>query len=154
MSVKRCVQSFTVWRGGAPITFTAGQLLEEKHPILKTHGHLFQDAATAAQPRQAQRIEAATADPGEHRTLTPPAAPQDPGPGDAENPDEVDAYDPTEHSNREVLAHLETVTEAEALRILDAEEAAETPRAGIRKMREQVLEDARARDQLAAAADE
>lgn len=149
MSVKRCVEAFTVWRGGAPITFTAGQLLEDKHPILTTHSHMFQDVETAAQPRQAQRVEAAVNDPGTVRTLTPPAAPQNPDPGNAQNPDEGNAFDPTQHSNREVLAYLETATEAEALRVLDAEAAAETPRAGICKMRDKVLEDARGRDAAA-----
>lgn len=137
MAVQRCVESFTVWPNGAPVTFTAGQLIEEKHPILKTHGHLFQDVTTAAQPRQAQRIEAAVDDPGSLRNLTPPSG----GGG---------LYDPAEHSNREVLAYLSTATEAEALRVLDAEAGADTPRAGICKMREQVLDDARARDAAAA----
>lgn len=154
MSVKRCAEAFTVWRDGTPVTFTAGQLLEDKHPILKTHAHLFQDVETAARPRQAQRIEAATADPGELRSLTPPTPSESPAPGDADDQDEADAFDPAEHSNREVLAYLETATEAEALRVLDAEAAAEAPRAGISKMRDKVLEDARARDQLAAASDE
>ncbi|MFE9381381.1 hypothetical protein [Streptomyces sp. NPDC006855] len=136
MAVQRCVESFTVWRGGVPVTFTAGQLLEEKHPILKTHGHLFQDVATAARPRQAQRVEAAVNDPGTSRNLTPPTEPG------ASSPD---PFDPTQHVTKDVLAYLGTVGEAEALRVLDAEAAGEN-RAGIRKVRDQVLEDARARD--------
>lgn len=75
MSVKRCVEAFTVWRDGTPITFTAGQLLEDRHPILKSHAHLFQDVETAARPRQAQRVEATVNEPGSLRTLTPPPAP-------------------------------------------------------------------------------
>lgn len=138
MAVQRCVESFTVWQGGAPVTFTAGQLLEDAHPILKTHRHLFQDVTTAARPRQAQRIEAAVDDPGSLRNLTPPSGASG------------GLYDPAEHSNREVLAYLATATEADALRVLDAEAAAATPRAGICKMREQVLDDARARDAAAA----
>lgn len=149
MAVQRCREAFTVWHDGAPITYTAGQLVEDKHPILKTHQHLFEDVATAARPRPAASIEAAVSDPGTPRSLTPPSettsSPAEP---------ETEAYDPTVHSNREVLAYLDTVGEAEALRVLDAEAAAETPRAGICKMRDKVLEDARGRDQLAAATSE
>ncbi|MBK3556298.1 hypothetical protein JHN55_07060 [Streptomyces sp. MBT56] len=137
MAVQRCVESFTVWRGGVPITFTAGQLLEEKHPILKTHGHLFQDVATAARPRQAQRVEAAVNDPGTARALTPPA--------ETKGSPDPDTFDPTQHVTKDVLAYLDTVGETEALRVLDAEATGEN-RTGIRKVRDQILEDARARD--------
>lgn len=142
--VQRCVEGFTVWRGGAPITFAAGQLLEDRHPILKTHRHLFQDVATAAQPRQAQRMEAAVNDPGTARELTPPAAttPPDGGPGPGTE------FNPDEHSNREVIEYLATVGEAETLRVLDAEAGGQN-RAGIVKAREKLLEDARTRDQSA-----
>ncbi|MFB6423686.1 hypothetical protein ACFCXC_18360 [Streptomyces microflavus] len=158
MSVQRCREAFTIWRGGAPITYTAGQLVPDKDPILGTHGHLFQDVAEAAQrPAQAVPAEAATNEPGQRRSLTPPASvpdpDQDPG-GDADSEaaggddPEQTAFDPTSSVTREVLAYLDTVGEAEALRVLDAEAAGED-RAGIRKMREQVLEAARGRDQLA-----
>ncbi|MGW3410247.1 hypothetical protein [Streptomyces sp. NPDC000888] len=53
-------------------------------------------------------------------------------------------FDPSEHSNREVLAYLDTVGEEEAIRVLD-EEAAGENRAGIRKNREAVLAAARLR---------
>jgi hypothetical protein len=77
MAIKRCSEAFSVWQDGVPTVFTAGQLVDEKHPILKTHGHLFRDPETAAlpQPAPAVRVEQATADPGEARTLTAPATP-------------------------------------------------------------------------------
>ncbi|WP_392967176.1 hypothetical protein [Streptomyces sp. LN245] len=70
-----------------------------------------------------------------------PAAADDSG--DAPAPVEP-PFDPSEHSNREVLAYLDTVGEEEALRVLD-EEAAGEDRAGIRKQRDQVLAAARLR---------
>lgn len=147
--VQRCVEAFTIWRDGVPITFTPGQLIEDKHPILKTHRHLFQDVATAAQPRAAQRMEDTTAAPGEQRNLTPPTpATQPDNGGQEQEPKDQAAFDPDEHSNREVIDYLGTATEAETLRVLDAEAAGQN-RAGIVKGRDKLLDDARARDQLA-----
>lgn len=61
-------------------------------------------------------------------------------------------FDPREHTNKEVLAYLDTVGEQEALRVLDIEankaDGGEN-RAGIGKNREAVLEAARARDAAA-----
>lgn len=67
--------------------------------------------------------------------------------------DGTPAYDPDEHSNREVLAYLADVGEEEAVRVLDAE-AARQNRAGIAKERETVLAQARANDEARAAADQ
>ncbi|MGW6210939.1 hypothetical protein [Streptomyces sp. NPDC055109] len=75
-----------------------------------------------------------------------PPAPAD-GDGDPDGETPVPAelpFDPTEHSNREVLAYLAGVGEEEARRVLD-EEAAGEDRAGIRKQRDAVLEAARLR---------
>ncbi|MGW1246923.1 hypothetical protein [Streptomyces sp. NPDC002535] len=70
------------------------------------------------------------------------------GSAEAEEPveqrDAAEVFDPDQHSNREVLAYLETADEEEALRVLDTEAAGQN-RAGIAKMRDQVLEAARAR---------
>ncbi|MFG3426141.1 hypothetical protein [Streptomyces californicus] len=153
MAVQRCREAFTIWRNGAPITYTAGQLVEDKDPILKSHRHLFQDVAEAARrPAQSIPAEAATNEPGERRTLTPPAIVPNPDDTPAESRDDGgdqdEAFDPTSAVTREVLAYLDTVGEAEALRVLDAEAAGEN-RSGIRKQREQILEAARGRDQLA-----
>lgn len=88
-------------------------------------------------------------------TVRLPAPPADDGvppgqqdPADLENQDPEELavpFNPDEHSNREVLAYLETVGEQEALRVLDTEAAGQN-RAGIAKNRDAVLEAARVRD--------
>ncbi|KND29918.1 hypothetical protein [Streptomyces stelliscabiei] len=56
-------------------------------------------------------------------------------------------FNPLEHSNREVLAYLDTADYEEALRVLDLEaNEGQPPRAGIVKNRDKVLEAARNRD--------
>lgn len=142
--MQSCTESFTIWRNGAPISFTAGQLVDDKHPILKTHRHLFAEPQATHRPGGAEPLrvtEQATADPGTARTLTPPA--QASG----------GAFDPAEHNAKDVLAYLDTVGETEATRVLDAEAAADTPRAGITKVRDKVLADARERDETAGPAE-
>ncbi|MFE4647747.1 hypothetical protein [Streptomyces sp. NPDC056707] len=87
----------------------------------------------------------------------PPEPPRDPSSDPAADDDSdlppSDAYDPTEHSNREVLAYLADVGEEEAVRVLDAE-AAGQGRAGIAKERDAVLAQARANDEARTAADQ
>jgi predicted DNA-binding protein (UPF0251 family) len=79
-----------------------------------------------------------------------PAGTQDSADLENQDPEEPAVlFNPDEHSNREVLAYLDTVTEQEALRVLDVEAAGQN-RAGISKNRDQVLEAARARDAAAA----
>ncbi|MGW7085019.1 hypothetical protein ACWGH2_16225 [Streptomyces sp. NPDC054871] len=70
MAIKRCTESFSVWREGVPTAFTVGQLVDEKHPIIRSHGHLFADPEATVRPAA---VEAATAAPGELRDLAPPA---------------------------------------------------------------------------------
>jgi hypothetical protein len=84
-----------------------------------------------------------------------PAAPDqdDDGQGDGENtgpeteedPVAPVAFDPREHTNREVLAYLDTADYEEALRVLDVEANEGENRAGIGKNREQLLAAARTR---------
>ncbi|MFF5001704.1 hypothetical protein ACFY3G_02655 [Streptomyces phaeochromogenes] len=57
----------------------------------------------------------------------------------------VALFDPREHSNKQVLAYLDTVGEEEALRVLNIEATEGEDRAGIRKNRDAVLEAARER---------
>lgn len=83
-----------------------------------------------------------------------PPASADPADLDDQDPEEGDvpakSFDPREHSNKEVLAYLDTVGEQEALRVLDIEaNEGDPPRAGIVKNRDKVLEAARARDAAA-----
>ncbi|MEW2567635.1 hypothetical protein [Streptomyces sp. NPDC047070] len=66
--------------------------------------------------------------------------------GEDQEPEEpVVLFDPREHSNRQVLAYLDTVGEEEAIRVLDIEATEGEDRAGIRKQRDAVLEAARQR---------
>ncbi|MEU9661925.1 hypothetical protein [Streptomyces chartreusis] len=78
-------------------------------------------------------------------------APSDPADLENEDPEQeaevTTPFDPREHTNKEVLAYLDTVGEQEALRVLEVEATEGENRAGIAKMRDQVLEAARLRDQ-------
>ena len=123
--MKRCTESFTIWRDGAPVSFVAGQLVEDKHPILKSHGHLFAEPqATAAGPSVLRAVEQATADPGEPRSLTPPApaAPAAPDSG-GKAADGGGPFDPGAHNAPEVVEYLKGADEEERARVLAAEEA-------------------------------
>ncbi|MFS0697759.1 hypothetical protein [Streptomyces nitrosporeus] len=133
----RCIRSFAAYAGGKPRVVKAGALVADDDPVVKGREGSFQSVDAHLQ-RRCGGVEAATADPGAVRTLTSPQEPSG------------DVYDPAQHSNREVLAYLATATEAEAVRVLDAEAAADNPRAGICKHRDQVLADARARNAAAA----
>jgi len=120
MPIKRCTESFTIWENGAPVAYAAGQLVDDKHPILKTHGHLFADPSTVARPAAAMRAkpaEQATADPGEQRTLTPPEQAAGQGGGDPK------AFDPGEHTGPEVIEYLKGADEEERARVLAAEQS-------------------------------
>ncbi|MEV5607011.1 hypothetical protein [Streptomyces sp. NPDC052225] len=69
--MKRCKESFTIWRDNAPVAYTAGQLVEDDAEILRSHGHLFAELEPTV--RAPSVVEAATAEPGERRSVTPPA---------------------------------------------------------------------------------
>ncbi|EGX60096.1 hypothetical protein SZN_09246 [Streptomyces zinciresistens K42] len=73
-------------------------------------------------------------------------APADPAAVQDQEPGAVKAFDPREHTNREVLAYLDGVGEQEALRVLGVEAGEGENRAGIGKLRDQVLQAARERD--------
>lgn len=107
--MKRCSESFTIWRDGAPVAFVAGQLVDDKHPILKTHGHLFAEPETTAhRPGVLRATEQATADPGEKRSLASPAGGE---------------FDPGEHTAPEVIEYLKGASQEERARVLAAEQA-------------------------------
>ncbi|MFD0353510.1 hypothetical protein ACFVHW_07135 [Streptomyces sp. NPDC127110] len=78
MAVKRCTTPFSVWVDGSPRVYPGGQLVDEQDPVLKTHGHLFEDVAVHVAARAARQAETATAGPGELRTLTGPPEPATP----------------------------------------------------------------------------
>ncbi|MER5209397.1 hypothetical protein ABT063_02055 [Streptomyces sp. NPDC002838] len=115
--MKRCTESFTIWRDGAPVAFVAGQLVDDKHPILKTHKHLFEEpTATVVQAAQLKPVEQATAEPGTPRSLTPPTQTADSGGGGPK------PFDPGEHTAPEVIEYLKGADEDERVRVLAAEE--------------------------------
>jgi hypothetical protein len=116
--MKRCTESFTIWRDGAPVAFVAGQLVDDKNPILKTHKHLF--AEPEASPGQLtattmKPVEQTTSEPGERRTLTPPEQTA------RQTADGSKPFDPGEHKAPEVLAYLKDADDEERARVLAAE---------------------------------
>lgn len=136
--VKRVTEPFAVWRDGMPATYTAGMLVDDKDPILKTHKHLFEDVSAAVKARPTRGVETATADPGEPRSLTPPTEPQRPAAVEDEQPNESEPFNPDEHSAPEVLAYLDGADPEEIRRVLDAEEAGQA-RKGITGKRAKLL---------------
>ena len=71
MAIKRCKASFAVSVNGVPRMVTAGQLVEASDPVIKGREHLFEDAETYVSDR-APKVEQATAEPGERRSVLPP----------------------------------------------------------------------------------
>ncbi|MEU0393815.1 hypothetical protein ABZ208_13730 [Streptomyces sp. NPDC006208] len=73
MAIKRCKASFAVVMNGAPRVITAGQLVDSDDPVIKGREASFEDVETYMSDRAA-RVEQATAEPGEKRSVSPPAA--------------------------------------------------------------------------------
>ncbi|MFG2328253.1 hypothetical protein ACGFMM_01370 [Streptomyces sp. NPDC048604] len=73
MAIKRCKASFAVVVNGAPRVVTAGQLVDENDPIVRGREVNFEDVETYVSERKA-RVEQATAEPGERRSVGRPAA--------------------------------------------------------------------------------
>lgn len=134
--IKRCKEPFATEVDGLTRVIGAGQLVSTDDPVYtKATADHFEDIATHIATATARRaaaagnpvsVEQATAGPGEKRSLTPPAEPT--------------VFDPSSATVKDVLAYLDSVTdEAEARRVLDAEQASATPRAGIVNLRDQIL---------------
>lgn len=70
MPIKRCKASFAVSVNGVPRMVTAGQLVDASDPVIKGREALFEDAETYVSDR-APRVEQATAEPGERRSVLP-----------------------------------------------------------------------------------
>lgn len=73
MAVKRCKAAFAVFVNGSPRMLNPGVLVDESDPIVKSHPHFFEDVETYVSDRAGERVEQATAEPGEKRTVTPTA---------------------------------------------------------------------------------
>ncbi|MFC8277191.1 hypothetical protein ACFUJR_32605 [Streptomyces sp. NPDC057271] len=71
MAIKRCKASFAVSVNGVPRMVTVGQLLDASDPVIKGREALFEDAETYVSGR-APKVEQATSEPGERRSVLPP----------------------------------------------------------------------------------
>jgi hypothetical protein len=73
MTIKRCTSAFAVSVDGAPRMYTVGQLVNANDPVIKGREDLFEDVETHMADkaaRQAPRVEQATAEPGEKRSVS------------------------------------------------------------------------------------
>ncbi|SDN17891.1 hypothetical protein [Streptomyces wuyuanensis] len=73
MAIKRCRAAFAVSVNGVPRMVTVGQLVDASDPVIKGREALFEDVDTYVSER-APKVEQATADPGEKRSVGRPAA--------------------------------------------------------------------------------
>jgi hypothetical protein len=74
MPIKRCTSAFAASVDGVPRMYTVGQLVDASDPVIKGREGLFEDVETHMADkaaRQAPRVEQATAEPGERRSVTP-----------------------------------------------------------------------------------
>lgn len=77
MAIKRCVAAFAASADGVPRMYTVGMLVDASDPVIKGREGLFEDVDTHMADkaaRQAPRVEQATAEPGEKRSVGRPAA--------------------------------------------------------------------------------
>lgn len=77
MAIKRCVAAFAASVDGVPRMYTVGMLVDASDPAVKGREALFEDVETHMADkaaRQAPRVEQATAEPGERRSIARPAA--------------------------------------------------------------------------------
>jgi hypothetical protein len=65
----RCVNPFSIFRGGVPEVYADGHEVLDNDPILKTHRDHFEPAAERVTRRTP--VEQTTAAPGEYRTVQP-----------------------------------------------------------------------------------
>lgn len=74
MTIKRCKAAFAASVNGTPHMFKVGQLVDGDDPVIKGREGLFEDVETYVSDRSASRVEQATADPGEKRSVGRAAA--------------------------------------------------------------------------------
>lgn len=76
MGIMRAKASFVTYSGGAPRMVHVGDLLEDTDPVMKGREHLFEgveDHVRRPSGRSGE-VEAATAEPGEKRSVRPSSA--------------------------------------------------------------------------------
>lgn len=74
MAIKRCTSAFAASVDGVPRMYTVGQLVDASDPVIRGREALFEDVETHMADkaaRQAPKVEQATAEPGERRSVTP-----------------------------------------------------------------------------------
>lgn len=72
MSLIRCREPFSADVDGVPRTVAAGALVDESDPIVKGREALFETVDDyAARTNRVRPVEAATAEPGEKRSVEP-----------------------------------------------------------------------------------
>jgi hypothetical protein len=69
MATLRCKEPFSADLGGVPRTIPAGALLDSTDPIVKGREHLFESVDVYMDRRAPAAVEAATAAPGEKRSV-------------------------------------------------------------------------------------
>jgi hypothetical protein len=124
--IKRCREPFATEVDGITRVIAVGTLVATDDPVYTRstaahfediEAHVTARADRLAAAGKGAKAEQATADPGEARSVTPPS------PATA-------AFDPGEHSVKDVLAYLDGADEDEAARVVAAETAGKA-RAGI-----------------------
>jgi hypothetical protein len=117
--IKRCTEPFAVEIDGVTRVVPAGDVVSTDDPVYNRSTRQHFEGVAVHVGRQAERraaavgrVEAATSDPGEPRSLTPPA-----------NGGASGGFDPGAHPVREVLVYLADAGDEERERVLAAEAA-------------------------------
>ena len=70
MAIKRCISPFSVWdSAGTPRVIAGGELIADSDPAYAGHEAMFEDVETHVE-RTSGKVEQATAEPGEKRTVS------------------------------------------------------------------------------------
>ncbi|MEU0991936.1 hypothetical protein [Streptomyces sp. NPDC005953] len=117
--IKRCREPFAIEVDGITRVVPAGEVISTDDAVYNRSTRDFFESVAVHVDRQAGRraaasgrVEAATADPGQARSITPP-----------KEPDGDERFDPGQHTVRDVLAYLADADDAERERVLAAETA-------------------------------
>ncbi|MER5601514.1 hypothetical protein [Streptomyces sp. NPDC002265] len=120
--IKRCREPFATEIDGITRVIAAGELVSTDDPAYSRETRIhFEDVAVHVGQQAGRRasasgavVEQATANPGEARTLTPPAP-------DPATTDDGELFDPGEHTAPEVIEYLKTADDEERARVLAVE---------------------------------
>lgn len=126
--IKRCREPFATEIDGITRVISAGELVSTDDPAYSRATRIhFEDVALHVGQQAGRRarasgaaVEQATADPGEPRSLTPPAA-SSPADGDDGGGPDGEPFDPGQHKAPEVIEYLKTASDEERARVLALE---------------------------------